>query len=197
MPLRKPKPLVSIHIGEYHASRLPNVIHTTLGSCVAACLYDPVARAGGMNHILLPGSADLTRFDEGARYGINAMELLLNALMKQGARRSRLSAKIFGGAHLLPAISVERGPGRKNAEFVEAFLEQEGIPVVAKDLGGFDSRKIYFHTDTGEVLLKRTPSAANPRLAALEQKTRRKIRRKAVDSGGITLFRPGGKDLER
>ena len=78
----------SIHIGGFHASRNPAVIETLLGSCVAVCLYDPVARIGGMNHILLPGKADLKHFDNVARYAINAMELLINRVMTLGGKRS-------------------------------------------------------------------------------------------------------------
>ena len=100
---------ISIHIGGYHASREPSVIHTVLGSCVAVCLFDPVNRVGGMNHILLPGKADMRHFDVSARYGINAMELLINKMMQLGGSRNRFLAKVFGGAHLFPAISKENG----------------------------------------------------------------------------------------
>jgi len=150
-----------------------------------------------MNHILLPGKADLQRYDSSARYGIHAMELLINALMKLGCRRDRLQAKVFGGAHLLPAISVERGPGRKNADFVEAFLATEGIPLVAKDLGGADSRKIYFQTDTGEVHVKRSPGTLNRNLVNTERKTLGRIREEVKGLGRVTLFRHGKADLTR
>ncbi|MDM8535516.1 chemotaxis protein CheD, partial [Desulfobacterales bacterium HSG17] len=89
---------VDIHIGEFHASGQPTVISTLLGSCVAVCLYDPIKQIGGMNHILMPGRADMKRFDMSARYGINAMELLINRIMNLGGKRRNLVAKIFGGA---------------------------------------------------------------------------------------------------
>ena len=112
------KKKVSIHIGGFHASTKPTVIDTLLGSCVAVCLYDHVAPVGGMNHILLPGKADLRHFDNVARYAINAMELLINRILNLGGKRQNLTAKVFGGAHVLPTISEENGVGAKNSEFV-------------------------------------------------------------------------------
>lgn len=191
------KPFVNLHIGGYYASRSPTVISTVLGSCVAVCLHDPIDNIGGMNHILLPGKAEFTSFNNAARYGINAMELLINAMMQMGCRRSRLKAKLFGGAHLLAAISVERGPGKKNIDFVENFLSTEGIPVLARETGGFDSRKIYFHTDTGMVLVRRTQPAVNSTLGVAERQWQRRIREKSRCVPGFTLFRHGKKDLHR
>ncbi|MGA2401571.1 MAG: chemotaxis protein CheD [Syntrophobacteraceae bacterium] len=96
--------LIRIHIGGLHASKEPAVIDTVLGSCVAVCLHDAVERIGGMNHILLPGEAELTHFDTSARYGINAMELLINTIATLGGNRRRIAAKAFGGAHILPEL---------------------------------------------------------------------------------------------
>ena len=146
---------VTINIGELYASRDPTIIYTLLGSCVAVCLYDPKNRIGGMNHILLPGKPDLRRFDASARYGINAMELLINKILKIGGDRKRIIAKVFGGAHVIPAISHDNGMGPRIVEFVKDFLKNEDIRIVSQDLGGKKARKIYFHTDTGEVFLKR------------------------------------------
>ncbi len=147
---------ISIHIGGLHVSREPAVIDTLLGSCVAVCLYDSEARIGGMNHILLPGRADLEPSDNEARYATNAMELLLDGVIALGGERFRLEAKVFGGAHLCPTISAKNGVGAKNCEFVLEFLQMKAINVVAHDLGGRDTRRIYFRTDTSEVFLKRT-----------------------------------------
>lgn len=179
---------VTIHIGALHASSKPTVVYTLLGSCVGVCLYDPVARIGGMNHILLPGRADLKHFDAAARYGINAMELLINKILKLGGSRDRLLAKAFGGAHILPAISPENGTGRKNIEFVLEFLKMEAIQLVSNDLGGRKARQIYFHTDTGEVLLKRISRFNTPAVGAEERKVLELARRKAADPGSVTLF---------
>ncbi len=149
------KKKVNIHIGEFYASREPAVIYTLLGSCVAVCLFDPRNMVGGMNHILLPGRPDMRSFDNSARYGINAMELLINQIMKLGGDRNRIVAKVFGGAHIISVISHENSVGPKIVEFVKNFLKTEGIRIVRHDLGGDKTRKIYFHTDTGKVFLKK------------------------------------------
>lgn len=149
---------IKIHIGEIYTSSEPTVIVTILGSCVSVCLFDPVRRTGGMNHILLPGKADLKKFDDATRYGINAMEVLINSMMKLGSRRRDILSKIFGGAHIIKSIASHISPGPKNVRFVEEFLDLEEIPVVSRNTGGNNGRKIYFHTHTGEVLLKTLPS---------------------------------------
>ncbi len=184
------KDLVIIHIGEYHAGRRPTVIKTILGSCVSVCLMDPVTRVGGMNHILLPGRADLAAFDMPARFGINAMELLINAMMKAGGERKRFRAKLFGGADVLPGIRGDYRIGPKIISFVKAFLANEGIRVVNQDLGGTMTRKIFFHTDTGSVFVKRIPRRSCPDLPAEERKKLHKIRRDAETDSDILLFKP-------
>ena len=145
---------VKIHIGEIYTSSEPSVIETILGSCVSVCLFDPEMKTGGMNHILLPGKAELEKFDDSTRYGINAMEVLINNMMKLGSRRKNIISKIFGGAHILKAIAINMSPGLKNVRFVEEFLNLEGIPIVSRNTGGTNGRKIYFHTHTGDVFLK-------------------------------------------
>jgi chemotaxis protein CheD len=182
------KTSIHIHIGGLHASRGPAIIDTTLGSCVAVCLHDPQARIGGMNHILLPGKADLLHFDSAARYGVNAMELLINRIMAIGGNRLKLVAKVFGGAHISPEISIENGVGKKNAEFVVAFLQMENIRIIGSDLGGHESRTIYFYTDTGEVFLKRGVCASYPKITEREKKLMNKIRKQAEKPASITLF---------
>ncbi len=179
---------ISIHIGGFHASREPTVIETLLGSCVAVCLHDNVARIGGMNHILLPGKADLRHFDNVARYAINAMELLINRVMKLGGQRPNLVAKVFGGAHVLPAVSPENDMGARNSEFVLEFLQMEAISIVSQDLGGHDTRKIYFHTDSGEVFLKRTRPTCCQNAGFEETRFVELARKKAEESGDVALF---------
>ena len=180
---------VSIHIGGLHASRVPTIISTLLGSCVAACLYDPETSIGGMNHILLPGKADLGRFDPVARYAINAMELLINRIMRMGGSRTGLVAKVFGGASmLLPAISEEKSMGWRNAEFVLEFLHMERIEVISRDLGGHQARRVLFHTDTGDVFLKRLPSVYLSNIQRKERKSLRSVQKKVAKPARITLF---------
>jgi len=152
------KPTVKIHIGEYYSSKTPAVITTILGPCAAVCLFDAENRIGGMNHILLPGDSPARVGAGDSRYGINAMELLINQMMKLGANRYKLTAKVFGGASILSTISSVFSTGMKNIEFVVDFLLLEKIPITNYNFGGVDSRRIYYHTDTNDVLLKRIKS---------------------------------------
>jgi len=184
----KMKNHISIHIGEYYASSEPAVIHTVLGSCVTVCLFDPLNRVGGMNHILMPGKVDMKCFNSAARYGVNAMELLINRIMTLGGDRCGLVAKVFGGAHVISAISRENGMGRKNVEFAFEFLKKEEIRIISQDLGGTDSRKIFFHTDTGDVFLKRIPPILQTRMAQEEALKLKRMQKAAYKSGEITLF---------
>jgi chemotaxis protein CheD len=127
-----------------------HVLSTVLGSCVAACLRDPLAGVGGMNHFLLPGDEEAgggPSMDD-MRFGAAAMEVLINALLKAGALRSRLEAKIFGGAVML-ASSAQTAVGSKNAAFAQRFLAREGIRTVAKDLGGNRPRRVNYEPATG------------------------------------------------
>jgi chemotaxis protein CheD len=180
--------IVRIHIGEYYASGRARVIYTLLGSCVAVCLYDPVRRVGGMNHILMPGKADLNHFDASARYGINAMELLINRIMNLGGRRESLRAKVFGGARTLSTIPVENSMGPKNEAFAVEFLQRENIPIISKDMGGNRSRRIYFHTETGDVYLKRGQPIQLTAIPIEEQKVRDRVAREVDKKGDVTLF---------
>lgn len=132
--------------GEYAVSADADVALTTiLGSCVAACLRDPRASVGGMNHFLLPGA--LVDKTESVERGVHAMELLINDLLKAGARRDRLEAKIFGGARMMKNLS---DIGAKNASFAADFLRQEGIPIVGGSTGGDQARRIRFWPATGK-----------------------------------------------
>jgi chemotaxis protein CheD len=179
---------IHIHIGGFYASREPAIINTVLGSCVAVCLFDPVKRIGGMNHIFLPGKADMAHFDDAARYGVNAMEVLINSMMKLSADKSRLVAKAFGGGHVLPAIDRDNAIGQQNIAFTLDFLEREEIRIISQNLGGNDGRKIYFHTDTGEVLLKRVHPVNFKWIAKEEKKQLDRARKAARKSGGVDLF---------
>ncbi len=134
--------------GEYRTARAPEVVLSTiLGSCVAVCLWDDVTGLGGMNHFLLPfGPKAAVAAPE--RYGVHAMEVLINALLKAGARRNRLQAKLFGGARLSSNLS---DIGLSNARFARAFLETEEIPCLAESLGGTCARRVLFRPATGHV----------------------------------------------
>lgn len=124
-------------------------ITTILGSCVATCLHDPGARVGGMNHFLLPeGSGPEV---SPASFGINAMELLINALIKQGALRSRLQAKVFGGARMIVGLG---DVGARNSDFVLDFLGRERILCSGHSLGGFQARRVIFWPQDGRARQK-------------------------------------------
>jgi len=133
--------------GEFHVSGESNLVLTTvLGSCVSACLRDPVARIGGMNHFLLPGDAERAQSRDAERYGVHLMELLVNGLMSRGAQRGRLEAKLFGGAR---TIFKSSDVGEMNAAFAERFLRNEGIGVVGGSLGGSSGRRLEYWPVTG------------------------------------------------
>ena len=147
--------------GEFYATAEDEVIVTVLGSCVAACVMDPIAMVGGMNHFMLPvkqGDRDPDVFFA-ARYGAAAMEYLINNLLHLGAQRDRLVAKAFGGGNVLPNMSSD--VGGQNVAFVRKFLANEGIPLWSEDMGGPHPRKVYFFPHTGQVLVKRMERAHN------------------------------------
>ena len=158
------KKMMILHPGEYLATKDDIILSTLLGSCVAACLYDPVNRVVGMNHFLLAGNFDQNDkyfLSEAGRYGINAMELLINEMMKLGAKRNFLKAKVFGGAHVLH--NVASGPGtvpETNVRFIKTFLYTENIEIIASDLGGSYGRKVLFFVEDFKVLMKRLDSQA-------------------------------------
>lgn len=136
---------VKILPGEYFATRENTMIVTVLGSCVSVCLYDPKLKIGGMNHFLLPSdnSNSTGVLADSARYGVYAMELLLNDLLKLGARRSAIEAKVFGGGNMLQGFTLHN-IGERNAEFVIEYLNTENIPIIAADLLDVYPRKVYF-----------------------------------------------------
>lgn len=115
------------------------VLTTILGSCIAACVRDPVSRVGGMNHFLLAqGRGD----DSGhTRYGINAMEILINGILKRGGKRDRLEAKLFGGASVIAGLS---DVGASNVAFAEQYLADEGIALIGGDTRGRAARRIQY-----------------------------------------------------
>jgi chemotaxis protein CheD len=150
-----------IHIvqGEQHVDNDPNAMLTTiLGSCIAACLWDPKSGFGGMNHFLLPGEdsqmSESRAGSPSSRYGVHAMELLVNDLLRRGAKRSNLQAKLFGGARMIRGLT---DVGHLNATFAERFLMAEGIAIAGGSLRGTHGRRIQFWPATGrarQVLLR-------------------------------------------
>jgi len=160
-----------VHIiqGEYKVVNDPNVfLSTILGSCVAACLRDPIAGVGGMNHFLLPGAANAgSGGGDATRYGVHLMELLINGLLKKGARRDRLEAKVFGGAKTIATFS---NVGEQNAAFAMKFLRDEGIKVVGSSTGGEHGRKLEFWPVSGRARQYPLTGAETKKTGAREQR---------------------------
>jgi chemotaxis protein CheD len=165
--------------GEFNVSASPqDVMSTVLGSCVAVCLHDPVRQIGGMNHFLLPFGEDRAT-TKPVRYGLYAMEMLINALMKEGASKDRLQAKLFGGAKIMADL---RDIGTANAAFARDFLRTEGIPCLAESLGGTNARRVVFRPFTGAARVMLVPAIDVPTVAV-----RTKPGRTGPDDG-IDLF---------
>jgi chemotaxis protein CheD len=134
--------------GEFQTSNQPNVVFSTvLGSCVSACIWDPDLAIGGLNHFLLAQTSETDRSGS-SRYGVHAMEMLINDLLKKGARRKALQAKLFGGAMMASNLG---DIGTNNAKFARSFLAAEDIPCLAESLGGTNARRIIFRPTTGHV----------------------------------------------
>ncbi len=182
------KQAVKILPGEYYVTTGDKLIVTVLGSCVAVCLRDKYTGVGGMNHFLLPndGSNETGLLTESARYGVYAMELLINHLLKLGANRNRFEAKVFGGGNVLRGMTVNN-VGQRNAEFVLDYLQNEAIPVVAKDLLDDYPRKVYFFPDTGKVMVKKIKSINNSTILDRESEYRMQVKY-TPKSGDVELF---------
>lgn len=172
--------------GEYYVSDQGMLLVTVLGSCVAACIRDTEAGIGGMNHFMLPDDGGRDVIAASARYGVYAMEVLINHLLKLGARRSRLEAKVFGGGAVLSSLASSNVGGR-NAEFVIDYLKTERIPIVAKDLLDSYPRKVYFFPSNGRVLVKKLHRVHNETLFNREKDYKERLAGSKVE-GDIELF---------
>jgi chemotaxis protein CheD len=171
--------------GEYYVTDADMVLVTVLGSCVSACIRDPLFGIGGMNHFMLPDAArDAGPLSASARYGTYAMEVLINQLLKKGARRSALEAKVFGGGNVMRGLT-QANVGQRNADFVLKFLETENIPVRASDLVDKYPRKVYFFPQSGRVLVKRLRDMHNGTIIERER-----------DYGSRLQVAPVGGDVE-
>lgn len=170
--------------GEYYATKRDMVLVTVLGSCVAACIRDIRDGTGGMNHFMLPDATG----DQGVsgRYGTYAMEMLINQLIKLGASRNFMEAKLFGGGAVLGDMKVTN-VGERNAKFAVDYLKTEGIRVVSQDLLDVYPRKVYFFPQTGKVLVKKLKNVHNHTIEEREARYRERLRESKVE-GDIELF---------
>lgn len=168
--------------GEFYVTRKEEMITTVLGSCVSACIYDPERRWGGMNHFMLPG----TEKDDSAsaRYGLFAMESLINEILKLGSRRENLRAKLFGGGQIIAQMT---DVGLKNIRFAKKFLFSEGIVLENSDLGLVYPRKVNFFPATGKVMVKRLQSLNNNTIQEREHEYMRRLNQQPI-AGDIDLF---------
>jgi chemotaxis protein CheD len=174
-------PAVKVLPGEYFVDTEDLLIMTTLGSCIAACLWDRTANVGGLNHFMLPEGNG-----ESGRYGLFAMELLINEMLKKGASKSRMEAKVFGGGAVISGMS-SLNVGERNTNFVLDFLKTERIPVVSKDVMDIYPRKVCYLPRSGKAMVKRLASA-NDAILAQDRTAVQKVAPVASSGGSIDLF---------
>jgi len=174
--------------GEYYATGRNMVLVTVLGSCVCACIRDRVSGIGGMNHFMLPESGQdrSNPLGESARYGAYAMEILINQLLKMGAKRSNFEAKVFGGASVLRGFTVNN-VGERNAEFVLQFLKTEKIAVAAQDMLDIYPRKVYYFPTTGLVRVKSLRQVHNDTIITREAEYKKRLQYSKLE-GDVELF---------
>ncbi len=174
--------------GEYYVTTQAMVLVTVLGSCVAACIRDSQLGIGGMNHFMLPESVHEpdSPLSSSARYGTYAMEVLINELIKLGARRNKLQAKVFGGGNVLRGFTATN-VGERNAAFVLEYLNTEKIPVIAQDLIDIYPRKVYFFPEDGRVMVRKLKSLHNTTIMKREGDYSRRLRSDGV-AGDVELF---------
>jgi chemotaxis protein CheD len=173
---------VKVLPGEYFVSSDDVLVMTVLGSCIAACVWDGKARVGGMNHFMLPEGEDGS-----GRYGSYAMELLLNEMIKMGARRETMQAKVFGGGAVMAGFTT-MNVGERNTKFVLDYLATERIPVVSQDVLDIHPRKVCFFPVTGKALVKRLAHAHPEALAVEERKGNAANVAKSTAGGSVDLF---------
>ena len=167
---------------EYFVYHDDILIMTTLGSCIAACLWDREAKIGGMNHFMLPEG------DAGSgRYGSYAMELLINEMMKQGASRSTMEAKVFGGGQVIEGMN-SMNIGERNTAFVVDYLKTERIPIMSKDVLGSHPRKVCFLPRSGKAMVKRLAASNPAALVAQDRAAASQAAPQSASGGSVDLF---------
>ncbi len=179
--------IVKVSPGEHYVTAARDkMIMTVLGSCVAACIRDPVVHVGGLNHFMLPASENGSwgGVNKSLRYGNFAMERLINDILVRGGERRRLEIKVFGGANVL---KIETAIGRHNAEFVEDYLAAEGLPIAASHLYGQNPRRIHYYPFTGEVQMLELRRQSDLDVVDIEGHYGEALRRDPV-CGSIELF---------
>lgn len=174
---------VKVLPGEYYVTGEDMVIMTVLGSCIAACIWDPKARVGGMNHFMLPDGGG----DTSGRYGSYAMELLINEMIKLGARREYMQAKVFGGGQVMHTFTT-MNVGERNTQFVLDYLQTERIAVISKDVLDIYPRKVCYFASSGKAMCKRLAHSHPETLETQERKGSAAVVAKVTAGGSIDLF---------
>ena len=175
---------VKVLPGEYYVTNENLLLITVLGSCISACLWDNRAGVGGMNHFMLPeGDAA----DTSGRYGSYAMELLINDMMKLGARRESIQAKVFGGAQVIHSFK-NMNVGERNTQFVREYLQTERIPVISEDVLDIYPRKVVFFGKSGKAMVKRLAHAHPEELLKQESRGSAVSVVRATRGGSVDLF---------
>lgn len=182
--------VVKLMPGDYYITHYNELLTTVLGSCIAVCAYDPVAKLGGMNHFLLPDSDSRSKGGVGnqcTRYGGFAMEQLINDLMRNGAERSRIRFKLFGGAEITGIVSTV---GQQNIRFITEFLRTEGYRWEAEDLGSTYPRLVHFNPLTGKAQVKYLPISESASICKQEEQAKAKCKSDlgSDDGGDLELF---------
>ncbi len=173
---------VKVLPGEYFVYEEDILITTTLGSCIAACIWDRDRRIGGMNHFMLPeGTGD------SGRYGSYAMEILINELLKKGASRLTLEAKIFGGGAVIGGMN-SINVGERNTQFVINYLQTERIPIVSRDVLEIYPRKVCFLPASGKAMVKRLAPTHNDTFVAQDRAAAQRAVPVATSGGSVDLF---------
>lgn len=176
---------VKILPGEYFVFDEDMIIMTTLGSCIATCLWDRNARVGGMNHFMLPDNGGGA--SDSGRYGSFAMELLINEMLKMGASRLTMEAKVFGGGAVIAGMNTIN-VGERNTQFVMDYLKTERIPIVSKDVLDIYPRKVCFFPQSGKAMVKRLAPTNPDAIVAQERIAAQKAAVPAASGGSIDLF---------
>ena len=173
---------VKVLPGEYFVDSTPLLIMTTLGSCIAVCLWDRNSRIGGLNHFMLPDGAG-----DNGRYGAYAMEILINELLKRGAARAYLEAKLFGGGQVISGMDT-MNIGERNTRFALDYLHAENIPVVSKDVLDIYPRKVCFLPASGKAMVKRLASTNVNALLAQDRAAAQLALPVTASGGSVDLF---------
>jgi len=179
--------------GEYYISKTGEMITTVLGSCIAACIRDAHMGIGGMNHFMLPmdKSVKKTEEDKGfgvaSRYGNFAMEMLINAIIKEGGKRKNLEVKLFGGGKVISPVHTT-DVGLQNIEFAHEYLEYEGLTITAEDTGDIYPRKVNYFPDSGQVRMRKLKNMHNNTITRRETTYYKRILAKPEADNEVEMF---------